>query len=39
MGKHDVGAFLGKDPTKVDKSGAYAARWVSKNLVATWNSR
>jgi len=28
------GAFSGKDPTKVDRSGAYAARWVAKSLVA-----
>ncbi|MBQ3276284.1 MAG: methionine adenosyltransferase domain-containing protein, partial [Oscillospiraceae bacterium] len=28
------GAFSGKDPTKVDRSGAYAARWVAKNIVA-----
>jgi S-adenosylmethionine synthetase len=33
-GKHGGGAFSGKDPTKVDRSGAYAARWVAKNLVA-----
>ena len=31
---HGGGAFSGKDPTKVDRSGAYAARWVAKNLVA-----
>ncbi len=31
---HGGGAFSGKDPTKVDRSAAYAARWVSKNLVA-----
>src|SRR5919107_5348131 len=29
-----AGAFSGKDPTKVDRSGAYAARWVAKNVVA-----
>lgn len=34
IGKHGGGAFSGKDPTKVDRSGAYAARWVAKNLVA-----
>ncbi|NLC66042.1 MAG: methionine adenosyltransferase [Clostridium sp.] len=34
FGKHGGGAFSGKDPTKVDRSGAYAARWVAKNLVA-----
>ncbi|RMC96937.1 methionine adenosyltransferase [Clostridium autoethanogenum] len=33
-GRHGGGAFSGKDPTKVDRSGAYAARWVAKNLVA-----
>ena len=33
-GRHGGGAFSGKDPTKVDRSAAYAARWVSKNLVA-----
>ena len=33
-GHHGGGAFSGKDPTKVDRSGAYAARWVAKNLVA-----
>ncbi len=32
---HGGGAFSGKDPTKVDRSGAYAARWVAKNLVAS----
>ena len=31
---HGGGAFSGKDPSKVDRSGAYAARWVAKNLVA-----
>jgi S-adenosylmethionine synthetase len=31
---HGGGAFSGKDPTKVDRSGAYAARWVAKNVVA-----
>ena len=34
FGKHGGGAFSGKDATKVDRSGAYAARWVAKNLVA-----
>ena len=34
MASHGGGAFSGKDPTKVDRSGAYAARWVAKNLVA-----
>lgn len=33
-GGHGGGAFSGKDPTKVDRSAAYAARWVAKNLVA-----
>ena len=34
MGRHGGGAFSGKDPTKVDRSACYAARWVAKNLVA-----
>ena len=34
MGRHGGGAFSGKDPSKVDRSGAYAARYVAKNLVA-----
>lgn len=34
MGRHGGGAFSGKDPTKVDRSGAYAARHVAKNIVA-----
>jgi S-adenosylmethionine synthetase len=34
MGHHGGGAFSGKDPSKVDRSGAYAARWVAKNVVA-----
>jgi S-adenosylmethionine synthetase len=34
MGRHGGGAFSGKDSTKVDRSGAYAARWIAKNLVA-----
>ena len=33
MARHGGGAFSGKDPTKVDRSAAYAARWVAKNLV------
>lgn len=32
--RHGGGAFSGKDPSKVDRSGAYAARWVAKNIVA-----
>lgn len=32
-GAHGGGAFSGKDPTKVDRSGAYGARWVAKSLV------
>jgi S-adenosylmethionine synthetase len=34
MARHGGGCFSGKDPTKVDRSGAYAARWVAKNVVA-----
>jgi len=34
MSRHGGGAFSGKDPSKVDRSGAYAARWVAKNVVA-----
>lgn len=34
MGRHGGGAFSGKDPTKVDRSAAYAARWAAKNIVA-----
>ena len=34
MGRHGGGAFSGKDPTKVDRSAAYAARYVAKNIVA-----
>jgi S-adenosylmethionine synthetase len=34
LGRHGGGAFSGKDPSKVDRSGAYAARWVAKNVVA-----
>jgi len=39
MGRHGGGAFSGKDCTKVDRSGAYAARWVAKNLVAAGLAR
>ena len=34
MGRHGGGAFSGKDPTKVDRSASYAARWIAKNVVA-----
>ena len=34
MGRHGGGAFSGKDPTKVDRSAAYAARYVAKNIIA-----
>ncbi len=34
MSRHGGGSFSGKDPTKVDRSGAYAARWVAKHIVA-----
>ncbi len=34
IGRHGGGAFSGKDPSKVDRSGAYAARWVAKNIVS-----
>ena len=34
MGRHGGGAFSGKDPSKVDRSATYAARWVAKNIVA-----
>ena len=34
IARHGGGAFSGKDPTKVDRSAAYAARWVAKNVVA-----
>ena len=37
--RHGGGAFSGKDPTKVDRSGAYAARWVAKNIVAAGYAR
>jgi len=33
-GAHGGGAFSGKDPSKVDRSGAYAARWIAKSVVA-----
>ena len=36
---HGGGAFSGKDPTKVDRSAAYAARWVAKNIVAAGLAR
>ena len=39
IGRHGGGAFSGKDPTKVDRSGAYAARWVAKNIVAAGLAR
>ena len=39
MGRHGGGAFSGKDPTKVDRSAAYACRWVAKNLVAAGAAR
>jgi S-adenosylmethionine synthetase len=35
MGRHGGGAFSGKDPSKVDRSGAYAGRWVAKHIVAS----
>ncbi len=38
-GRHGGGAFSGKDPSKTDRSGAYAARWVAKNLVANGFAR
>jgi S-adenosylmethionine synthetase len=34
MGRHGGGAFSGKDPSKVDRSGAYIARYIAKNIVA-----
>ena len=34
MARHGGGAFSGKDPSKVDRSAAYAMRWVAKNVVA-----
>ncbi|MGA4643061.1 methionine adenosyltransferase [Limisphaera sp. 4302-co] len=39
MGRHGGGAFSGKDPTKVDRSAAYMARWVAKNVVAAGLAR
>jgi S-adenosylmethionine synthetase len=39
MGRHGGGAFSGKDPTKVDRSAAYAARWVAKTIVAAGLAR
>ncbi len=38
-GRHGGGAFSGKDPTKVDRSATYAARWVAKNIVAAGLAR
>jgi S-adenosylmethionine synthetase len=34
VGRHGGGAFSGKDPSKVDRSGAYMARYIAKNIVA-----
>jgi S-adenosylmethionine synthetase len=39
MSRHGGGAFSGKDPSKVDRSGAYAMRWVAKNIVAAGLAR
>ncbi len=39
LGSHGGGAFSGKDPSKVDRSASYAARWVAKNLVAAGLAR
>ena len=39
MARHGGGAFSGKDPSKVDRSAAYAARWVAKNCVAAGLAR
>jgi S-adenosylmethionine synthetase len=39
MGRHGGGAFSGKDASKVDRSAAYAARWVAKNVVAAGLAR
>ena len=39
MARHGGGAFSGKDPSKVDRSGAYATRWVAKNIVAAGLAR
>ena len=39
MGRHGGGAFSGKDPTKVDRSAAYMARYIAKNIVAAGSGR
>ena len=39
MARHGGGAFSGKDPSKVDRSAAYAMRWVAKNVVAAGYAR
>ena len=39
VGRHGGGAFSGKDPSKVDRSAAYAARWIAKNVVAAGLAR
>jgi S-adenosylmethionine synthetase len=39
MARHGGGAFSGKDPSKVDRSAAYATRWVAKNIVAAGLAR
>jgi S-adenosylmethionine synthetase len=39
MARHGGGAFSGKDPSKVDRSAAYATRWVAKNVVAAGLAR
>ncbi len=39
MGRHGGGAFSGKDPTKVDRSAAYLARYIAKNIVAAGLAR
>jgi S-adenosylmethionine synthetase len=39
VGSHGGGAFSGKDPSKVDRSASYAARWVAKNLVGSGLAR
>ncbi len=39
VGRHGGGAFSGKDPSKVDRSGAYAARYIAKNIVASGMAR
>jgi S-adenosylmethionine synthetase len=39
MGRHGGGAFSGKDPSKVDRSAAYAMRWIAKNIVAAGLAR